>query len=41
MFESLQIITLYVVYSCDKKLENIFVDLEIDLKNVFYWFQVN
>ena len=27
--------------SCDKKLENIFVNLKIDLKNVLYWFQVN
>ena len=29
------------LYSCDKKLENIFVNLKIDLKNVLYWFQVN
>ena len=29
------------LYSCDKKLENIFVHLKIDLKNVLYWFQVN
>ena len=28
-------------YSCDRKLENIFVNLKIDLKNVLYWFQVN
>ena len=27
--------------SCGKKLENIFVNLKIDLKNVLYWFQVN
>ena len=25
-------------YSCDKKLENIFVNQKIDLKNVLYWF---
>ena len=29
------------LYSCGKKLENIFVNLKIDLKNVLYWFQVN
>ena len=29
------------LYSCDKKLENVFVNLKIDLKNVSYWFQVN
>ena len=29
------------LYRGDKKLENIFVDLKIDLKNVLYWFQVN
>ena len=29
------------LYSCDKKLANIFVNLKIDLKNVLYWFQVN
>ena len=29
------------LYSCDRKLENIFVNLKIDLKNVLYWFQVN
>ena len=29
------------LYSCDKKLENIFVHLKINLKNVLYWFQVN
>ena len=27
--------------SCEKKIENIFVNLKIDLKNVLYWFQVN
>ena len=29
------------LYSCDKKIENIFVNLKIDLKNVLYWLQVN
>ena len=29
------------LHSFDKKLENIFVNLKIDLKNVLYWFQVN
>ena len=29
------------LYSWDKKLENIFVNLKIDLKNVLYWFQIN
>ena len=29
------------LYRCHEKLENIFVDLKIDLKNVLYWFQVN
>ena len=29
------------LYSRGKKLENIFVNLEIDLKNVLYWFQDN
>ena len=29
------------LYSCDKKIENIFFNLKIDLKNVLYWFQVN
>ena len=29
------------LYSCDKELENIFVNLKIDLRNVLYWFQVN
>ena len=29
------------LYSCDKKLENVFVNLKIDLINVLYWFQVN
>ena len=28
------------LYSCDKKLENIFVNLKIDLRNVLYWLQV-
>ena len=38
MFAILQMITLY---SCNKKLWNIFVNLEVDHKNVLYWFQVN
>ena len=38
MFAILQIKTLY---SCDKKLENVFVNLKIDLINVLHWFQVN
>ena len=29
------------LYSCDKKLENVFVNLKIDLIIVLYWFQVN
>ena len=29
------------LYSCDKKLENVFVNLKIDLINVLYWFQDN
>ena len=29
------------LYSCDKRLVNIFVNLKIDLNNVLYWFQVN
>ena len=29
------------LYSCDKKLGNIFVNLKTDLKNVLYWFQVD
>ena len=29
------------LYSCDKKIENIFFNPKIDLKNVLYWFQVN
>ena len=29
------------LYSCDKKIENIILNLKIDLKNVLYWFQVN
>ena len=29
------------LYSCGKKLENIFVNLKIDLKNLLYWFEVN
>ena len=29
------------LYSSDKKIDNIFINLKIDLKNVLYWFQVN
>ena len=29
------------LYSCDKNLENVFVNLKIDLIIVLYWFQVN
>ena len=29
------------LYSCDKKLENVFVNLKIDLIILLYWFQVN
>ena len=36
-----QMFAILQFYSCGKKLENIFVNLKIDLKNVLYWFQVN
>ena len=29
------------LYSSDKKIENIFINLKIDLKNVLYLFQIN
>ena len=41
MFAILQTLYSCTLYSCDKKLRNIFVNLKIDLKNVWYWFQVN
>ena len=41
MFAILQTLYSCTLYSCDKKLKTIFVNLKIDLKNVWYWFQVN